>query len=183
MPINNKWIKRKKSNRNKTLITIVLLIIVLSYGLFEVLKYFEKKENTIITDNKDKDLQLYNTDIKNENNNIKLESENKKKSFKIKYEIVNGAGDTNFYYNIRMIINNLEDIKSNFKDNNYQIEIIGYISKYGNLFYNINKRKANNIYDNDFINKMNELKKYTFKYQDETVNFKIYIHNNSMNLN
>lgn len=180
MPINNEWTKTKKNNKNKNFILIILLILIISYGIFEILKRFENKENNkiLIKENIEKNTK---NEIK-QNENI-LNEEQKKKNFKIKYEIIDGVGGIDFNYNINMIISNLEKVKSNLNDNNYEIEIIGYISKYGNLFYNINKRKNNNIYDNDFISILNELKKYTFKYQDETVNFKIYINNNSMNLN
>lgn len=180
MPINNEWTKNKKNNKNKNFILIILLILIISYGIFEVLKRFENKENYKILEKENIQKNIKN-EIKS-NENI-LNEEQKKKSFKIKYEVIEGVGGIDFNYNINMIINNLEKVKSNLNDNNYEIEIIGYISKYGNLFFNISKRKNNNIYDKDFINILNELKKYTFKYQDETVNFKIYINNNSMNLN
>ena len=180
MPISNDWIKRKKNNKNKNIILLFLLILILSYGTNEVLKSFGNKENNTISE-KENIQKNIKDDIKS-NENI-LNEEQKKKSFKIKYEVIEGVGGIDFNYNINMIINNLEKVKSNLNDNNYEIEIIGYISKYGNLFYNISKRKNNNIYDKDFMNILNELKKYTFKYQDETVNFKIYINNNSMNLN
>ena len=180
MPINNEWTKTKKNNKNKNFILIILLILIISYGIFEILKRFENKENNkiLIKENIEKNTK---NEIK-QNENI-LNEEQKKKNFKIKYEIIDGVGGIDFNYNINMIISNLEKVKSNLNDNNYEIEIIGYISKYGNLFYNINKRKNNNIYDNDFISILNELKKYTLKNQDDTVNFKIYINNNSMNLN
>lgn len=117
-----------------------------------------------------------------QNKNINNYENNSYKDFNIKIEYTRYE-DYNFIYNIQTIINELNKIKSKENENDYKIEIVGNISEYGNLFYKIYKRNNSYFYDDDFNKTLENLKKVKFREQSKNVNFKIYIHNNSYDLN
>lgn len=195
-------INLNKKEDNKSIRNIFLLIFfaIGSYIFFESYKYYEEKKeknkvleeqtkeynNQIIEQEKIKTEKLKiesgsYTNISNENykNSSNQNYNNYYKNFKISTEIIS----KDYNYGINVIIRNLEKIKSREKDNNYQIEIVGYISDYGNLSYIISKRKPSNEYDKEIYEVMEEMKKIKYEENKGNMNFKIYIDNNSYNLN
>lgn len=105
------------------------------------------------------------------------------KYFKIKHEILDNKLDYSLASNVATIVNELEKIKSLEEDKDYEIEIVGSISVYGNLFYKIYKKSNSSKYDYEFKNSLENLKKMKFREQKNDGNFIIKIDNNSDNLN
>ena len=197
MPINNNWNKNNKSKKNENIninidneennnqigiLIITIAAIIFSYFLYDYIQ--DKKREEIIQTQKE--IDEYNKKVREHNERIskeKKEIENyySKKDFKIKSEI--NKNSYNDIYNFNIIESNLNQIKSDNKENSYKIEIIGNISSYGNMFYKIYKTNSDNKYDNEFINMLEELKKVKYKIRSYDTNFKIIIHNNSYDLN
>lgn len=197
MPINNNWNKNNKSKKNENIninidneennhqigiLIITIAAIIFSYFLYDYIQ--DKKREEIIQTQKE--IDEYNKKVRENNERIskeKKEIENyySKKDFKIKSEI--NKNSYNDIYNFNIIESNLNQIKSDNKENSYKIEIIGNISSYGNMFYKIYKTNSDNKYDNEFINMLEELKKVKYKIRSYDTNFKIIIHNNSYDLN
>lgn len=197
MPINNNWNKNNNSKKNENIninidneennhqigiLIITIAAIIFSYFLYDYIQ--DKKREEIIQTQKE--IDEYNKKVRENNERIskeKKEIENyySKKDFKIKSEI--NKNSYNDIYNFNIIESNLNQIKSDNKENSYKIEIIGNISSYGNMFYKIYKTNSDNKYDNEFINMLEELKKVKYKIRSYDTNFKIIIHNNSYDLN
>lgn len=197
MPINNDWVnnKKKKVNMNfdndessKGIYIIFILGIVATYFLYGYIQEIKVKEQEQIKN----EINAYNQSVREYNQKVleqrqkeKLANQNNyynTKNFKIKSQY--REKNYNDVYNMTMIINNLDQVKSNINDNNYKIEISGRISSYGNMIYKIYRTNGNaNIYDSKFTEVMEELKKYTFKVSNDDLDFNITIHNNSYNLN
>ena len=200
MPINNDWTKNKKkninvnfedynnSNSSKGIYIIFILGIVATYFLYGYIQEIKVKEQEQIKN----EINTYNQSVREYNQKVleqrqkeKLANQNNyynTKNFKIKSQY--REKNYNDAYNMTMIINNLDQVKSNINDNNYKIEISGRISSYGNMIYKIYRTNGNaNIYDSKFTEVMEELKKYTFKVSNDDLDFNITIHNNSYNLN
>lgn len=192
--INFNLNKNEDNEKNKNIILITILSIItistiIIYNLYqneqEKLKIQTEIDNENSKITRQKSIEEFNErmarkkqeQIHNNNNN-----NNNYKYFKIAYEMDNNF-DSNFIYNMHTITNNLSNAKSRSEDNNYDIEIVGSVSKYGDLFYRIDKRKVSNEYDNQINNILTQLKKIKFKLQNDTVNFKIYVNNNSYDLN
>ena len=182
-------------NYNIVKIFFIIIIIIISYIGYESYIFFEEKkekdklikeqirEYNKLNIEKEKLKKEFKTEEKTEAKTEAKEENNKKyKNFKISYEIINKELRS-FNSGIYIIIDNLKKIKSEENENNYKIEIIGYITEYGNFFYNLNKRKTSNKYDEEFTNTLNELKKIKFKKERETINFKIFIDNDNKDLN
>lgn len=178
-----------KSKNEDGIITILIQLaigIIIIYSIYGYAKNDTKEEMTKLK----KEQTEYNNKMEEQTKDYYYKRQQSYeavqenfKNFKIKYEAIDSKYDINFNYNMNAIINNLNKTKSKSNDNDYDIEISGNISKYGDLFYRIYKRKTSNKYDNQIINMMEELKKIKFKNQEEMVNFKIYINNNSMDSN
>ncbi len=204
MPINNEWTKNKNFNMNynnddnenksKSTLIILALITIVIIGIYTMYNQEQKeiqKQNEIdketlkiIKEKKLEEQRALNSQIRQQNQTYN-QNYNNYKYFKINYEYEKAEDiyDRDFRINMDMITKNLGNIKSRSDDNDYDIEISGNISKYGGMFYRIYKRKQSSEYDNEIINILNELKKYKFRIQEESINFKIYMNNNSMNLN
>ncbi len=204
MPIKNDWFNddkyKNKNNKNsinlnteeeneyKSTIILTIISIIAIYLVYEVYSYIQvQKQNDAIINQQ---IIEYNKQIiekqKALNSQSQTYNQNRDygnyKYFKIKYSADKNY-DYNFVYNMQVITSNLNKVKSRSDDNNYDIEIVGNISKYGGLFYRIDKRKVSNEYDDQISNILSELKKIKFRLQEDTVNFKIYVNNNSYDLN
>lgn len=197
MPIKNDQVndKKKKVNINfdnnessKGIYIIFILGIVATYFLYGYIEDMKVKEQEQIRN----EINAYNQSVKEHNQKVLEQKQKEKlvnqnnyyntKNFKIKSQY--REKNYNDAYNMTMIINNLDQVKSNINDNNYKIEISGRISSYGNMIYKIYRTNGNaNIYDSKFTEVMEELKKYTFKVSNNDLDFNITIHNNSYNLN
>lgn len=114
--------------------------------------------------------------------NKKTENFEDYKDFKIKTKILGKNYNYDDVYNLKTIEKNLSSIKSKYEDTDYKIEIVGSISKYGNLFYVIYNKNSNK-YDNEFYSMLKELKKIKYRMRNNDTNFKIIIDNNHMDLN
>jgi hypothetical protein len=183
---DNKQISMNFDEENKSSMLGIIAVIAI---LVTVLLYFyiqEEKQNEI--DAYNKAVIEYNKSVieqqkRNSKNSYVNKNYNNSKYFKIKHETIENNYDYSFMYNISVIENQLNNVVSRENDNNYQIEIVGNISAYGNLFYKIYKIKNSSEYDNEFNQILEEVKKIKFKKQSEDVDFKIFIHNNSYDLN
>lgn len=206
MPIKNDWVNDKKDKKTKdnysfnlnikkeseykSTIILTIISIVTIYLVYELYSYNEiKKQNDAILNQQ---IIEYNNQVIERQKALNAQSQQQNqtynqngnyKYFKIRHETIEDIYDRNFNYNIYAITNELSKAVSRKDDNNYDIEIVGSISKYGGFFYRIDKRKTSNEYDDQINNILAKLKKITFRLQDDTVNFKIYVNNNSMNLN
>lgn len=175
---------------NKNLITKIILaaIVIITIGIFYMYNQEQKKiqrqaqiDKETLQAIKEKRLEEQRA-LRQQSQYYQNRNYENYKYFKVKYES-DERYDYNFIYNIGIITNNLRNLKSKDDDNNYDIEISGNISKYGDFFYRIYKRKTSSEYDNQVYNMLSELKKIKFKLQEDTVNFKIYLNNNSYDLN
>lgn len=184
---NNNQINMNLNDENKSSISLGIIAVLAIAGTALLYFYIQKE--------KQNEIDTYNSAVREYNKSVieqqKRDSKNsytnknyaESKYFKIKYETIGNNYDPNFIYNMNVIINNLNGVSSRVNDNNYQIEIVGNISSYGDLFYKIYKKKNSSEYDNEFNEILEELKKIKFKKQTKYVDFKIYIHNNSYDLN
>lgn len=204
MAIKNDWVnndkyKNKKTNfnlnynddneDNKSKIILTIITIVAIYFVYEIYSYIQtEKQNKAVINQQ---IIEYNKQVleKQKALNYQNQTYNQNKNysnykyFKVSYETTDNNYDYNFIYNINTITNNLSNLKSRSDDNNYDIEIVGNISKYGDFFYRIYKRKTSNEYNEQVTNMLSELKKIRFKTQKDMINFKIYVNNNSYDLN
>ena len=201
MPINNDWVNNKNKNKkvnmnfdndesSKGIYIIFILGIVATYFLYGYIEDIKVKEQEQIRS----EINAYNQSVKEHNQKVleqrqkeKLANQNNYNNSNTKDFKITTQYNQNNYSNITnmsMITNNLNKVKSNINDNNYKIEISGRISSYGNMIYKIYRTNGNaNIYDSKFTEVMEELKKYTFKVNNNDLDFNITIHNNSYNLN
>ncbi|CAM3528395.1 hypothetical protein [Arcobacter aquimarinus] len=193
MPIKNDWTSKNNNinlnlnddNNNKNIIAIIIIslcAIGFTYFLYDYIQE-EKRKEYIQTK---KEIERYNQEVRAYNEKIKKERNVKneyysKKGFSFTIEVDNDSYDDR--YNFNTILDNLKEVTSNSDDNSYKIEIIGKISRYGNLFYKIYKKNNNNKYDNDFNNILEELKKIKYRVRNYDTEFKLIIHNNSYDLN
>lgn len=184
---HNNQINMNLDDENKSPIVLGIISVIAIAGT--ALLYFyiqELKQNEI--DEYNRAVREYNKSVieqqkRDSKNSYTNKNYGESKYFKIKYETIGNNYDSNFIYNMNVIINNLNGVLSRVNDNNYQIEIVGNISSYGNLFYKIYKKKNSSEYDKEFNEILEELKKIKFKIQTRNMDFKIYIHNNSYDLN
>jgi len=180
---------------NKKITLIIILVIIIIGTIWATFTYNQEQKEIKIQTEKDKEtlkllrqksVQEFNermarkkqTSLENEKDNY-----NNYKYFKIKYETIQESYDRSFIYNIKVITSNLSNVISRENDNNYSIQISGHISQYGNFYFKIYKRKTSNEYDDEIINILTELKKIKFRIQEESIDFNIYLDNNSYDLN
>lgn len=175
-------LNKELEDDNSTIIYLIatLLMIGLVIGLYLYYENETKKEIEYLKAQKIIQSNEYS------NNRIKYENEKKetinKKGFKISYK--NLDNNTYFYdYNTNIILDNIKSVLSNKNDNDYKIEIICNISKYGTFFYKMYNIKSNKEYNENFIKILNEMKKIKFREKEKDSNFKITIHNNDYDLN
>lgn len=170
-------------NDNSIIIYLIagVISIGLIFGVYSFVKNETKKEieylkvQRIIQSNEySKNISKYKT----ENEEILNEKE-----FKIKYKSLDNS-NINFYdYNINTILSNIRSVYSKGTDNNYKIEIIINISKYGTFFYRIYNINTSKEYNENFIRILDEMKKIRFRENEKDTNLKITIHNNDYDLN
>lgn len=191
MPIKNDWTNKNNNinmnldddnNHKIAIIIISICAIAFTYFLYDYIQE-EKRKEYIQTK---KEIERYNQEVRAYNEKIKQEKNIKneyssRKGFNFNIEINKNSYDDR--YNFNTILDNLKEVTSNSNDNSYKIEIIGKISRYGNLFYKIYKKNNNNKYDNDFNNILEELKKIKYRVRNYDTEFKLIIHNNSYDLN